>query len=93
MSQPNPQSGGFAQQINERGAEVAEKVRDLVQEGAARNIVITREGKTVVQFPLIAGLVVAVLVPWLAALGVVAALVTESTIQVTRTPPSPPTGA
>jgi len=92
MSQPNPQSGGLGEQINERGAEVAEKVRELVQEGAARNIVITRQGKTVVQFPLLAGVIVAVLVPWLAAIGVIAALVTESTIQVTRTPPSPPTG-
>lgn len=91
MSQPNPRPSGLGEQINERGAEFADKVRELFQEGAARNIVVTRQGKTVVQFPLLAGLIVAVLVPWLAAIGIVAALVTESTIQVTRTPPSPPT--
>jgi len=65
----------------------------LFEEGRVRNVVIKREGRVVAQFPLLIGLVVAVLVPWLAALGLVAALVTESSIEVARTTPPPSASA
>jgi hypothetical protein len=49
-----------------------------------RIIVRDQEGRILVEVPATAGLIGAILAPWLAALGAVAALVTECTIAVER---------
>lgn len=67
------------------GDELLKKVKELINEGNVRRIVISnKEGKSLVELPLSVGLVGAVLAPMLAAVGAVAALVTECTIAVER---------
>lgn len=67
------------------GEELLKKFKDLVAEGNIRRITIrNKEGKNIVEFPLTVGVVGAVLVPPLAAVGAIAALVTECTIVVER---------
>ena len=67
------------------GDELLKKVKELIQEGNIRRIVIkNKDGKTLVELPLSIGVVGAVLAPMLAAVGAVAALVTECTITVER---------
>lgn len=68
-----------------RGTELLSKVKDLVKEGNVRRITITnKDGKEILVLPLTIGVVGAVLLPPLAAVGAVAALVTECTITVER---------
>ncbi len=67
------------------GEELLKKVKQLINEGNIRRITIkNKDGKTMVEIPLTIGVVGAVLVPPLAAVGAIAALVTECTIVVER---------
>jgi hypothetical protein len=56
----------------------------LVAEGNVRRISIKQGEHTVVEFPLTVGVAGALLAPWLAAVGAIAALVTDSSIVVER---------
>jgi uncharacterized protein DUF4342 len=67
------------------GEELLAKVKSLINEGNIRRIIIKDEsGKTLVELPLTIGVVGALLVPVLAAVGTIAALVTKCTIVVER---------
>lgn len=61
------------------------KIKELVHEGKIRRIVIKNEdGKTLIDIPLTLGVVGALFAPQLAAIGAVAALVTQCTIVVEK---------
>ena len=67
------------------GEDLLRKVKELINEGNVRRIVIkNKDGKQLVELPLTVGVVGAVLAPVLAAVGAIAALVTECTIVVER---------
>lgn len=67
------------------GEELLAKIKELVHEGNVRRIVIkNKEGLTVMEIPLTVGVVGALLAPSLAAVGAVAALVTEATVLVEK---------
>lgn len=69
-----------------KGEEVLAKVKELVHEGNVRRVIIANEqGKTILEIPLTFGVVGALLLPTLAAIGAVAAVVTSCTIRVERT--------
>jgi hypothetical protein len=67
-----------------QGGELLDTVRRLVHEGNVRRIVIRQGERTVAEFPLTAGVVGAVIAPVLAAVGALAALLTQCTIAVER---------
>ena len=68
-----------------KGEDLLKKVKGLIAEGNVRRIIITnKEGKNLVEFPLTIGVVGAVLAPVLAAVGAIAALVSECTISIER---------
>lgn len=68
-----------------KGEQLLGKVKKLIQEGNVRRIIIKgKEGKVLVEFPLTVGVIGAVIAPMLAAVGAIAALVTECTITVER---------
>lgn len=61
------------------------KVKDLIKAGNARRIIIKNEkGETVIEIPLTLGAVGAVLLPVLAAVGAITALMTDCTIVVEK---------
>lgn len=67
------------------GEMLLKKVKELINEGNIRKITIKdKDGKEFVSFPLTIGVVGTVLAPVLAAVGAIAALVTECTIAVER---------
>ena len=67
------------------GEELLEKVKEILHEGNARKItIIDKEGNVLVTFPVTFEVVGVVLAPVLAAVGAIAALVTECTISVER---------
>ncbi|HEY4694524.1 MAG TPA: DUF4342 domain-containing protein [Candidatus Nanoarchaeia archaeon] len=68
-----------------RGEDVVKKVKELIKEGNIRSITISdKQGKVIASFPLTVGVVGALLAPPLAAIGAIAALVTDCTISVER---------
>ena len=70
------------------GSQIVEKVKQLICEGNIRRVRLLHEGKTIIEIPLTIGAPVAVVgilgAPVLAALGALAALVTECTIEVEK---------
>ncbi len=67
------------------GEKIVEKVKEIIREGNARKIIIKNEkDETIAEFPLTAGAVGVLLVPALAALGAIAALVTKCTLIVEK---------
>ncbi len=67
------------------GESLLKKVKELIAEGNIRRLTIKdKSGKTLVEFPLTIGVVGAALAPVLAAVGVIAALISECTISVER---------
>lgn len=76
---------GKKEEFKVSGDQLLEKVKKLIKEGNVRRIIIKdKSGKSLVEFPLTVGVVGAVLAPVLAAVGAIAALVTECTITVER---------
>jgi len=68
-----------------RGEDLLKKVKELIKEGNVRRItILDKKGKEIVTIPLTIGVVGALLAPVLAAIGAIAALVTECTIKVER---------
>jgi len=67
------------------GEKLISRVKELVRQGNIRRVTIkNKEGKTLIEIPLTLGVVGAVLLPTLAAIGAIAALVTECTIVVEK---------
>lgn len=67
------------------GEKLVSTVKKLVRQGNIRRVTIkNKEGKTLIEIPLTFGVVGAVLLPTLAAIGAIAALVTECTIVVEK---------
>jgi CBS domain-containing protein len=65
--------------------DLIERVKALIHEGNVTRIIIKDEkGKTLLEIPATVGLVGVLLAPWLAALGVIAALATKCRITVER---------
>jgi hypothetical protein len=71
--------------IKVEGGELLEKVKLLIREGNVRRIVIRQGDRSVAEFPLTVGVVGTVAAPILAAVGALAALLTNCTIEVQRT--------
>ena len=68
-----------------KGEMLIKKVKELIHEGNVREITIKdKDGKTLIVLPLTLGVVGGLLVPALAVVGTLAALVTECTIEVKR---------
>jgi len=66
------------------GAELVEKVKEIVHEGNIRRIIVKHDDKTVVEIPLTVGVIGALIAPQIAALGVIGALLTKCTIIVEK---------
>ena len=68
-----------------QGEELLAKVKELVHQGNIRRIVIDNDqGETIIEIPMTLGVVGALLLPMAAAVGAVAAVVTDCTIRVER---------
>lgn len=66
-----------------RGEELVAKIKELIHQGNIRRVIIKNEsGRTLIDIPLTFGVVGALLVPQLAAIGAIAALLTNATIVV-----------
>ena len=93
----------FWQQLEGTTDQILAQVARLIDEGNVRRVVVKQRGRTVAEFPVTVGLIGAVIAPVAAAIGALAAVLAECTIEVERTTPEsaeassestpPPTGA
>lgn len=68
------------------GEELLARIKDLIRQGNIRRIIIkNKEGHILMEIPLTIGVVSAVLAPTLAAIGAIAALLSEATVVVEKT--------
>jgi hypothetical protein len=75
----------WTEEIKITGEQLVGTVKGLVHEGNIRRIIVKgEEGRTLIEIPLTLGVVGALLVPVAAALGAIAALVSECTIVVEK---------
>jgi len=79
-----------------KGDDLLGRVKEILHEGNVRRVVIKQGTRTIVEFPVTVGVVGALAAPSLAAVGALAALLTECTIEVERErderpAPPPPT--
>jgi hypothetical protein len=79
----------WTEEIEISGSQLVDYVKDLIQEGNVRRLIIrTSDDKTLLEIPLTAGVavggVVTVFTPVLAALGALAALLANVKLQIVR---------
>lgn len=67
------------------GSELVDKIKELIHQGNIRRIILKNDaGETLIEIPLTLGLIGAALMPVLAAVGAIAALVARLTIVVEK---------
>ena len=75
------------------GSQVVEKIKELIHQGNIRRVRLIHKGRPLIDIPLTVGVSVAAVTvlaaPVLAALGAIATLVTECTIEVERVEDTP----
>ena len=71
------------------GGQLLDRVKQLIHEGNVRRIVVKQGERTVAEFPLTLGVAGALLAPPLAALGAIAALISDCTLEVEREEQAP----
>ena len=77
----------FKESFKVAAEQLVDAVKKLLHEGNVRRIVIKQEGRSVAEFPLTVGVVGAVVAPVLAAVGALAAVLTDCSIEVERAGP------
>ncbi len=86
MSEKKKTGRRKTQEFKLDGSEIIKKIQELIHQGNIRRIIIkNEEGKTLIEIPLLLGLVGAALAPVLAAVGAIGALVAKLTIIVEKT--------
>jgi hypothetical protein len=75
----------FKEEFKVKSEEVIEKIKELIREGNVNRIIIKDEdGKTYLEIPVTFGVIGALLAPWLAAIGAIAAMVGHLKVEVIR---------
>lgn len=76
---------GQTEEFEVKGEEIVGKVKEFIREGNVRRLTIKdSNGRILLDIPLTLGIVGALFAPFAAAIGMIAALVTEGTVTVTR---------
>ena len=74
------------EEFHVNGEELLAEIKKILKEGNIRRVIIkNKEGKVVFEIPLTIGVVGALIAPQLAAIGAIAALLTEATVVVEKT--------
>jgi hypothetical protein len=74
----------FKESFKVTGAQLLDAVKGLLHQGNIRRVIIKQDARIVAEFPLTVGVVGAVFAPVLAAVGALAAYLTECTVEVER---------
>lgn len=81
-----PEDKVHTEEFRVDGEELLAQIKNIIREGNVRRVIIKdKDGKTVFEIPLTFGVVGALIAPQLAAIGAIAALLTEATVVVEKT--------
>ena len=73
------------EEFSVNGEDLIARIKNVIKEGNIRRVIIKdKEGKVVFEIPLTFGVVGALIAPQLAAVGAIAALLTEATVVVEK---------
>lgn len=76
----------YTEEFRVEGEKIISKIKELLHEGNIRKVIIKdKDGKVLMEIPVTIGVVGVLIAPQLAALGAIAALLTEATIVVEKT--------
>lgn len=89
QSRNQQQKRTVVEEFQATGQNLVEQVQKLFHESNVRRIRIKREGRVILDIPVVAAVIGGVLAPTIAALGGVAAVATNCTIEVTRDETTP----
>lgn len=90
MTQADPnnvEQRSYQEELQVMGEQLLTRVKELVNEGNVRRIIIKQEGRTILEIPLTVGVVGVLVAPVVAALGVIGALIAQCSIEVIRSEP------
>ena len=80
-----PEEKTYTEEFEVKGEELLAKIKELAHEGNIRRVIIrNEEGRNLIDVPLTFGIVGALLVPQLAAIGAIAALLSHGSILVEK---------
>jgi len=80
-----PEEKIYTEEFEVNGDELLSKIKELAHEGNIRRVIIrNEEGRNLIDIPLTFGIVGALLVPQLAAIGAIAALLSHGSILVEK---------
>ena len=74
----------WTEEFTVRSSEVIDKVKEIIHEGNVTKVRVKHDGRTLVDIPVTLGTIGAVVLPQLAALGVLVAVFKRCTIEVVR---------
>ena len=79
----------YTEEFRVEGEKIITKIKELLHEGNIRKVIIKdKDGKISMEIPVTIGVVGVLIAPQLAALGAIAALLTEATVVVEKAEPS-----
>jgi len=85
MEEPMSEQKFKTEEFRVEGEKLIAKMKELFHEGNIRRVIIKdKEGKTVMEIPVTLGVVGVLVAPQLAAIGAIAALITEATVVVEK---------
>ncbi|MDI3534416.1 MAG: hypothetical protein PWQ82_781 [Thermosediminibacterales bacterium] len=74
----------WTEEISVKGNELVSKIKEIIHKGNVTNIKIKKGDKVLAEIPVTAGAVGALLVPQLAGIGILAALLTRCNLEIER---------
>src|SRR2546423_940526 len=74
------------EQLTMVGSQLIDTIKHVIHEGNVRKVTVKQGDDTIAEFPLTIGVAGVAIAPALAALGAIAALVTDCTIEIERVP-------
>lgn len=74
----------WTESFNVKGSEAVEKLKDIIKAGNVNRIRVKKDNTTILDIPITAGAIGAVIIPQITAIGAVVALLTKCTIEVER---------
>jgi hypothetical protein len=77
----------FWQKLEGTTEQILSEIKRLIEEGNVRRVVVKQRGQTVAEFPVTVGVIGVIIAPLAAAIGALAAVLTECVVEVERTKP------
>lgn len=79
------QNKGYSSSSNNRGEQIMNQLKDILAKGNATKLTIKKNNEVIINIPITAGLVGALIAPFLSAAGITVALLAKCSVEITQT--------